>query len=92
MNMQYPTIGTSHLILGDCLVILLQKLRTSWITTEVALGGSTMVQLYRVVELINPSRIVDVIIQTGTNNVPRSADLEEGQWEAMLVCLFTAVW
>ena len=33
VNLQQPPLGTSHLILGDSLVIILQNLRTSWITT-----------------------------------------------------------
>ena len=32
INMQQPRLGTSHLILGDSLVRVLQNLRTSWIT------------------------------------------------------------
>ena len=35
INMQQPLLGTSHLLLGDSRVRVLQNLRTSWITTEV---------------------------------------------------------
>ena len=58
-------------------------------------GGATVVQLYRMVELMNPGRIVDLMILIGQrilNNVSRSSVSEEGQWEAMLVCLISAVW
>ena len=41
VNLQQPPLGTSHLILGDSLVKLLQKLRTSWITTVMAFVGAT---------------------------------------------------
>ena len=74
------------------LLQFLQKLKTSWITTVMAFGGATVAQLYRIVELMNPGRIVAVMILIDTNNVTRSSDLEDTQWEAMLVCLFSAVW
>ena len=57
-----------------------------------AFGGTAVAQLSRMVELMNPVRIVDTMILNGINIVPRSSDSEEAQWEAMLVCLFTAVW
>ena len=47
INMQQPPLGTSHLILGDNLVRVLQNLRTSWITTVMAFGGATIAQLFR---------------------------------------------
>ena len=50
-----------------------------------ALGSATVAKLYRLVELMNPGLIVDVIILIGPNNVCRSLDSEEGQWVAMLV-------
>ena len=57
-----------------------------------AFGGTAVAQLYRMVELMNPGRIVDTMILNGINIVHRSSDSEEAQWEAMLVCLFTAAW
>ena len=36
INIQQPPLGTSHLILGDSLVRVLQNLRASWITTVMA--------------------------------------------------------
>ena len=57
-----------------------------------AFGGTAVAQLSRMVELMNPVRIVDTMILNGINIVPRSSDSEEAQWEVMLVCLFTAVW
>ena len=62
MNMQEPPLGTSHLILGDSLVRVLQNLRTSWITMVMAFGGATIAQLYRMVEWLNPGKIVDIMI------------------------------
>ena len=40
---------------------------------------------------MNPGRIVDIMILLGTNNVSRSSDAGEAQWESMLVCLFTTL-
>ena len=85
MNMQQPPLGTSRLILGDRLVRVLQNLRTSWITTVMAFGGATKTKLYRMVDLMNPGRIPDIMILIGTNNVSRSSDEEEAQWESMMV-------
>ena len=42
INMQQPPLGTSHLILGDSLVRILQKFMTSWISTVMAFGGTTV--------------------------------------------------
>ena len=92
VNMQQPPLGTSHLILGDSLVRVLQNLRTSWITTVMAFGGATIAQLFRMVELMNPGRITNVMILVGTINIPRSSDEEEALWESMMVCLFTTLW
>ena len=92
VNMQQPPLGTSHLILGDSLVRVLQHLRTSWITTVMAFGGATMAQLLGMVELMNPGRIPNVMILVGTNNISRCSDEEEAQWESMMVCLFTTLW
>ena len=92
IKMQQPPLGTSRLILGDSLVRVLQNLRTSWITTVVAFGGATIAQLYRMVELINPGRIPNIMIVVGTNNVSRGSDDEEAQWESMMVCLFSTLW
>ena len=80
--MQQPRLGTSHLILGDSLVRALQNLRTSWIILEVVacvmdFGGATIAQLYRMVELMNPGRIPNIMILVGTSNVSRGADEEE---------------
>ena len=92
VNMQQPPLGTSHLILGDRLVRVLQNLRTSWITTVITFGAATIAHLFRMVELMNPGRILNVMILVGTNNISRSSDEEEAQWESMMVCLFTTVW
>ena len=92
MNLQQPPLGTSHLILGDSLVRVLSKLRTSWITTVMAFGGATIAQLFWMVELMNPGRIPNVMILVGTNNISRSSDEEEALWESMMVCLFTTLW
>ena len=48
-------------------------------------------QLYRMVELMSPGRIVDVMVVTGTNNVCRSSDSVETQREAILFYVFTTV-
>ena len=90
--MQQPPLGTSNLILGDSLVRVLQNLRTSLITMVMAFGGATVAQLFRMVELMNPGRIPNVMILVGTNNISRSSDEEEAQWEAVMVCLFTTLW
>ena len=92
VNLQQPPLRTSHLILGDSLVRVLSNLRTSWVTTVMALGGSTIAQLFRMVELMNPGRIPNVMILVGTNNISRSSDEEEALWESMIVCLFTTLW
>ena len=92
VNMQQPPLGTSHLILGDSLVRVLQNLGTSWITTVIAFGGATIAQLFRMVELIKPGRIPNVMILVGTNNISRSSDEEEALWESLMVCLFTTLW
>ena len=82
--MQHPPLGTSHLILGDSLVSVLQNLRISWITTVMAFGGAIIAQLYRMVQLMNPGRIPDIMIRISSNNVSRSSDEEEAQWESMM--------
>ena len=92
VNLQQPSLGTSHLILGDSLVRVLSNLRTSWVTTVMAFGGATIAQLFRMVELMNPRRIPNVMILVGTNNISRSSDEEEALWESMMVCLFTTLW
>ena len=92
INMQQPPLGTSLLILGDSLVRVLQNLRTCWITTVMAFRVATIAQLYRMVELMNPGRIPNIMILIGTNNVSRGSDEEEAQWESMIVCLFTTLW
>ena len=92
VNLQQPPLGTSHLILGDSLVRVLSNLRTSWVTTVMAFGGATIAQLFRIVELMNPGRIPNVMILVGTNNISRSSDEEEALWESMMVCLFTTLW
>ena len=91
VNLQQPPLGTSHLILGDSLVRVLQNLRTSWITTVMTFGGATIAQLFRIVELMNPGRIPNIMILIGTNNVSRGSDEEEARWESMMVCLFVPV-
>ena len=55
--MQQLPLGTSHLILCDSLVRVLQNLRTSWITTVMVFGFATKAHLYRMEELMNPGRI-----------------------------------
>ena len=92
VNLQQPPLGTSHLILGDSLVRVLQNLRTSWITTAMAFGGATIAHQFRMMELMNPGRILNVMILVGTNNISKSSDEEEAQWESMMVCLFTTLW
>ena len=57
-----------------------------------AFGGATIAQLIRMVELMNPGRIPNIMILIGTNNVPRGSDEEEALWESMMVCLFTTLW
>ena len=42
-----------------------------------AFGGATIAQLYRMVELMNPGRIPNIMILIGTNNVSRGSDEEE---------------
>ena len=81
VNLQQPPLGTSHLILGDSLVRVLSNLRTSWVTTVMAFGGATIAQLYRMVELMNPERISNVMILVGTNNISRGSDEQEALWE-----------
>ena len=56
-----------------------------------AFGGATIAQLFRMVELFNPGRILNIMILIGTNNVSRGSDEEEAQWESMMVCLFTTL-
>ena len=92
VNLQQPPLGTSHLILGDSLVRVLSNLRTSWVTTVMAFGGATIAQLYRMVELMNPGRIPNVMILLGTNDISRGSDEQEALWESMMVCLFTTLW
>ena len=92
VNLQQPPLGTSHLILGDSLVRVLSNLRTSWVTTVMAFGGATLAQLYRMVELMNPGRIPNVMILVGTNDISRGSDEQEALWESVMVCLFTTLW
>ena len=84
-------LGTSHLILGDSLVRVLSNLRTSWVTTVMTFGRATIAQLYRMVELMNPGRIPNVMILVGTNDIPRGSDEQEALWESMMVCFFTTL-
>ena len=56
VSLQQLPIGTSHLILGDSLVRVLQNLSTSWITTVMAFGGATKAQLFRMVERLKRER------------------------------------
>ena len=44
-----------------------------------AFGDATVAQLCRMGELMNPGKIVDVMILIGTKNVPRSSDSGEAQ-------------
>ena len=92
VNLQQPLLGTSHLILGDSLVRVLSNLKTSWVTTVMDFGGATIAQLYRMVELMNPGRIPNVMILVGTNDISRGSDEQEALWESMMVCLFTTLW
>ena len=92
VNLQQPPLGTCHLILGDSLVRVLSNLRTSWVTTVMAFGGATIAQLYRMVELMNPGRIPNVMILVGTNDISRGSDEQEALWESMMVCLLTTLW
>ena len=79
IKMQQPPLVTPQLILGDSLVRI-QNLRTSWITTVMAFGGATIAQLYRMMELLDPGRIPNLMILIGTNNVSRGSDEQEAQW------------
>ena len=92
VNLQQPPLGTSHLKLGDSLVRVLSNLRTPWVTTVMAFGGATIAQSYRMVELMNPGRIPNVMILVGTNDISRGSDEQEALWESMMVCLFTTFW
>ena len=92
VNLQQPPQGTSHLILGDSLVRVLSSLRTSWVTMVMVFGGATISQLYRMLELMNPGRIPNVMILVGTNDISRGSDEQEALWESMMVCLFTTLW
>ena len=92
VNLQQPPLGTSHLILGDSLVRVLSNLRTSWVTTVMAIGGATIAQLCQMVELMNPGRIPNMIILVGTNDISRGSDEQEALWESMMVSLFTTLW
>ena len=92
VNKQQPRHGASSLILGDSLVRVLQNLRNSWITTVMSFGGATIAQLYRMVDLMSPERIPNIMILIGTNNMSMSSNEEEAQWESMMVCLFTTLW
>ena len=90
--MQQTPLSTSHFILGDSLLRILQSLRTSGITTVMAFDGATVALLYKMIELLNPGRIPSVMILIGTKNLSRSPESEEARWESMLVCLLTAIW
>ena len=57
-----------------------------------AFGGAKIAQLYRMVELMNPGRIPNVMILVGTNDISRGSDEQEALWESMMVCLFTTIW
>ena len=92
VNLQQPPLGKSHLILADSVVRVLSNLRTSWVTTVMAFGGATIAQLYRMVELMNPGRIPNVMILVGTNDISRGLDEQEALWESMRVCLLTTLW
>ena len=45
-----------------------------------AFGGATIAELFRMVKLMNPGRIPNVMILVGTNNISRSSDEEEALW------------
>ena len=92
VTLQQSPLGTSHLILGDSLVRVLQNMRTSRINSVMTFGGATIAQLFRMVELMNPGRIPNMMILIGTNNVSRGSGEEEAQWKSMMVCLFTTLW
>ena len=79
MKMQQIPLETSHLILGDSPVRILQNLRTSWVTTVMALEGATVAHVYQMVRLMDPGRLVDLMILIGTNNVSRSSDSAEDE-------------
>ena len=57
-----------------------------------AFGGATIAQLYRMVELMNPGRIPNVMNLVGTNDISRGSDEQEALWESKMVCLFTTLW
>ena len=78
---------------GDITSDTVRQLGQSALQLEgMAFRGATIAQLFRMVELMNPGRIPNVIILVGTNNISRSSDEEEVLWELMIVCLFTTVW
>ena len=81
MNMQQPPLGTSHLILGRSVVTVLPELENLVDHCSDGMRRRHSSQLYRMMELMNPGRIVDTMILIGTNNVSRSSDAEETQWE-----------
>ena len=72
VNMQQPPHGTSHLILGDSLVRVLQNMRPSWITTVLAFSGATVAAIGGRVD--DPGQIVGKMILIGTDKVSRSPD------------------
>ena len=67
-------------------------MRTTWITTVMAFGSAAIAQLFRMMELMNPGSISNIMIPIGTNNVSGGSDQEEAQWESMMVCLLTTLW
>ena len=46
----------------------------------ITFGGATIAQLFRMVELMNPVRIPNIMLLIGTNNVSTGSDEEEAQW------------
>ena len=52
-------------------------------------GYAKVAQLNRMFELMNSGKIEDGMIIVGTNNVSRTSEAEEDQWEEALVCFVT---
>ena len=72
VDLQQPPLGTSHLILGDSLVRVLSNLRNPYSPKVMAFGDATIAQIFRMVELMNPGRIPNVMMLVGTNNISRN--------------------
>ena len=84
-NMQQAPPGISHLISGKSIVRVMQNIRTSWKTTVMAFGGTTVAQLSKKIQLLNRGKIASLVILMATNNLSRTAKADETQWEEKMV-------